>query len=358
VASRAAGLDLKAFVDTAYIYRYVNSTYQDYWGLRPEKIVGMHVAELTGEAIFRTIVKPPLDRAMAGEQVSFEFVVEFPVKGQRHIELHYLPVRNDQGQIAGVVVRGHDVSALRQQQEQLRATVALLEHKSLEQQRFIHIISHDLKEPVNTINNFSGLLRDDFSNHLPESARRYLEFVHAGGQRMKVLLDDLTDLLVLDKHHHSPVITDLNTLARQAMEDLASAIDRSKGEVCIETPLAHVTCDPTLMRIVLQNLIANGLKFMPPGRSPRVRVASHRDGEWELVRVRDNGIGIPPDKHAAIFDMFQRLHNRKEYEGTGLGLSICRRIMELHGGHVEVHSTPGEGSCFTLRLPVREKTHP
>lgn len=352
VAASAAGLDLKSFVDADYVYRYVNRTYLDYWGQQASDIVGKRVSSLLGEERFQQIVKPRIDRAMAGETVSYDAVIEFAAKGLRHLEVHYLPARNDQGQIVGTVVRGHDVTALKQREEQLHATVTLLEHKGLEQQRFIHIISHDLKEPVNTINNFSGLLMQDFADGLPPVARRYLDFVHAGGRRMKVLLDDLTDLLVLDKHMLNPESTDLGALAQQAMQDLQAAIERSGGRVELTEPLPAVTGDPTLLRIVLQNLIANGLKFVSPGAAPRVVLSGQRDHGWVRLSVQDNGIGIPPDKQAAIFDMFHRLHSRKEYEGTGLGLSICRRIMDLHGGSIEVRSQPGSGSCFTILLPL------
>lgn len=358
VAASAARLDLKSFVDADYVYRYVNRTYLDYWGQRASDIMGKRVADLMGEELFRQIVKPRIDRAMAGQSVSYEVAIDFPVKGLRHLEVYYLPARNDQGQIVGTVVRGHDVTALKQREEQLRATVALLEHKSLEQQRFIHIISHDLKEPVNTINNFSGLLVQDFGPGLSPVARRYLDFVHAGGRRMKVLLDDLTDLLLLDKHMLSPQPTDLGALAQQAVQDLQAAIERTGGQVELAEPLQTVTGDPTLLRIVLQNLIANGLKFVLPGTAPRVRLSSQRDGGRVRLSVQDNGIGIPADKLATIFDMFHRLHSRKEYEGTGLGLSICRRIMELHGGHIDVTSRPGQGSCFTLHLPDAATTTP
>lgn len=351
VAASAAGLDLKSFVDANYVYRYVNRTYLDYWGLSPDAIIGKRVADLMGEERFSAIVKPRIDRALAGETVSYETELSFPLRGLRQLEVFYLPARDDQGRVVGAVVRGHDVTKLKQSEAQLRDTVALLEQKAMEQQRFIHIISHDLKEPVNTINNFSGLLEQDFGEALPPMARRYLGFVHAGGQRMKVLLDDLTDLLVLDRHVLAAGPADLDALVRQATQDLDAALQRTGGRVEIASPLPTVTGDPTLLRVLLQNLIANGVKFVARGVKPLVTVNSRVDGGGVRVDVQDNGIGIAADKQAAIFDMFQRLHSRKDYEGTGLGLSICRRIAELHGGRIDLRSMPGAGSCFSVWLP-------
>ncbi len=352
VASSSAGLDLKSFVDSNYVYQYVNRTYLDYWGQQSHEIIGHTVADLMGDEQFINMVKPRLDIAMMGQAVSYEATIEFPRKGKRHLEVFYLPARDESGNSIGTVVRGHDVTRLREREEQLRATVSMLEHKSLEQQRFIHIISHDLKEPVNSINNFSDLLRQDCYSEMSPLARRYVDFVYGGGRRMKALLDDLTNLLVLDQHAIKLESVDLNELLHQALQDLSAAIKRTHGQIETDTPLPKVVEDPTLLRIALQNLLANALKFVSPGVQPKVTIsAEHSESHWN-ISVRDNGVGIPSEKLNAIFDMFQRLHTRKEYEGTGLGLSICRRVIELHGGMIGVSSILGKGSCFTISLPT------
>ena len=102
---------------------------------------------------------------------------------------------------------------------------------------------------------------------------------------------------------------------------------------------------------LFQNLLANAIKFR--AEAPlRIEMTVARQAEFWQFTVRDNGIGIAPDKLNAVFDIFKRLHDKRQYAGTGLGLSICRRIVQLHGGSISVSSTPGEGSCFTLRLPL------
>lgn len=116
--------------------------------------------------------------------------------------------------------------------------------------------------------------------------------------------------------------------------------------------------DESLLRIVLQNLTTNGLKFARRGVPPVVHVAVEQIDGFHRIHVTDNGIGIAPDNQHDVFDMFKRLHTRKQYEGTGLGLSICRRIAQLHGGSMTVQSTPDEGSRFTLHLPVAHGTTP
>lgn len=112
-----------------------------------------------------------------------------------------------------------------------------------------------------------------------------------------------------------------------------------------------VSGDRSLLRVVLQNLVANGLKFSRKGVPPLVQVSAEKIDGVTHIAVQDNGIGIPTSQLDKVFDMFKRLHSLKEYDGTGLGLSIARRIAELHGGEVRVRSVPDEGSCFRLVLP-------
>ena len=354
-AMTASGLDLMSFVDTDYVYRYVNKTYLTYWAKEPRDIVGQRVEDLVGKDVFQRIVKPQLDRAIAGEQVDYEATLDFPGMGQRHVEVTYLPARDAEGVITGVVVRAHNIQALMQREEQLRETVAMLEHKTLEQERFIHIVSHDLREPINTINNFASLLDGDNEPGLSERGKRYLAFVAAGGERMKTLLDDLLGFLQLERHAVDKRPTDLTRLASEVRDDLAATMARAGGRIEFgHLPMAHG--DPSLLRIALQNLVGNGLKFSAEGTVPLVNIAATLTADRLLITVRDNGIGMNADQTQRIFEMFQRLHTRKRYAGTGLGLSIVRRVAELHGGEISVQTAPGQGSTFTLALPLAPQT--
>ncbi|WP_372659193.1 ATP-binding protein [Hydrogenophaga sp.] len=349
-ALSASGLDLMSFIDKDYVYRYVNQTYLSYWGRALQDIVDHNVEDLLGTELFHNTAKPHLDLALAGQSVHFEATIQFPIKGECHVEVTYLPSFDELGQITGVIVRAHDIHSLKLREEQLRQTVAMLEHKTLEQDRFIHIVSHDLREPINTINNFSSLLVDDEALSLPEAARRYLKFVHAGGKRMESLLNDLLTFLHLDQHAVARRPVDFSQLAEQVRNDLDSALKRSGGQFHFES-LPSLSGDASLLRIALQNLVANGLKFTRPGVPPIVSVNSSSDRDTVHLHVHDNGIGMQAEQLTQIFEMFKRLHTRKEYDGSGLGLSICRRIAELHDGQISVTSDPGQGSCFTLSLP-------
>lgn len=350
-ALTAAGLDLLSFVDSDYVYRYVNRCYLEYWNKATEDIVGRRVSDLVGDTVFATVVKPYLDVALRGQEVSYEASISFPGRGTRSVEVTYLPVRNSAGKISGVVVRAHDIHALHLREDRLKATIEALEHKTLEQQRFIHIVSHDLKEPINTIGNFASLLSEDRNVQESTQTRRYLDFVLQGSQRIKMLLDDLVELLVLDRHVVNMTAVNMDDVVSFVHDDLQAALQQSGGLLNVGA-LPSVRGDATLLRILMQNLVSNALKFCPKDRTPIVTVEGRVQGEKAYLSVSDNGIGIPEDQADRIFDMFTRLNNKRDFVGSGLGLSICRRIADLHQGNIRVRSQLGEGSSFELELPL------
>jgi signal transduction histidine kinase len=347
-----ASLDLKAFVGPDLVYRYVNQCYLDHWNKKPEDIVGRSLVDLIGRDAYQAAVQPHVDKALQGHEVNHESLVDFPVIGPRWMKVTYLPARNNAGDIIGVVIRWHDIHTIRAREATLQDTVNLLEHKALEQQRFIHIVSHDLREPINTITNFTGLIADDPLVALPAHAQRYLGFVQSGSQRIKTLLDDLLEYLHMDRHAVTLSAVAMDTVVGDVLEDLHATIERTGAHITVG-PLPVVEGDATLLRVLMQNLVANALKFCPKDRKPVVQIGGRRDGDEWLLSVADNGIGIPAEQIDHIFGMFTRLNSKKDFAGSGLGLSICRRIADLHHGRIGVQSTPGEGSRFELALPAR-----
>jgi len=351
-AMAISGLDLQVYVNPQYIVQHVNDTFLAYWGCSREQIVGHSLARHVGEDAFRTAIQPALDRALAGEPSSYARKTNFPARGSRHVEAALLPVRNARGDITGAVMRAQDVQEARTREAQLQQTVSLLEQRTMEQERFIHIISHDLREPINTVNNFTSLLVTDHQDELSPSAQRYLSFVQSGGQRMSYLLDDLLHFVRLGSRSVQLRPVEIGRLVQQIESDLGPLLSRTDGRMeCGTQPM--VMADESLLRIVLKNLVSNGLKFSRRGVPPEVRITvEEADGDHQ-IHVTDNGIGIATEHQQDIFDMFKRLHTRKHYEGSGLGLSVCRRIAQLHGGSISVKSAVDNGSRFTLHLPAR-----
>lgn len=349
MAMITAGLDAQAYIDRDLIYRHVNQNYLDYHGARPQDVIGHTVGELLRHDEGVGMVLTNLRQALQGKPVYYQRQGHYRGKGDRHVEVAMLPVYDDAGAVIGVVKRLHDIENLMRNEARLKDTISLLERKTMEQQRFIQVISHDLREPINSINNFTSLLASDHAPGWPADARRYLHFVQQGGQRISQLLDDLLRYVRLDKHRVDFCDVDTAALARQVRDDLMAALLRTGGQIDIGD-LPVVRGDASLLRLLLQNLVENGLKFTRPGQKPQVRLWHQVTAEHWLIHVEDDGIGIPPEHQSAVFDMFKRLHNRKVYAGTGLGLSICRRIADLHGGRLMLDSSPDRGSRFTLML--------
>ncbi len=350
-AMATAGLDLQAYIDSRGVYRHVNQTYLDYNACSAEAVIGRHVSEHVGEALYRDVVGFQLTRALHGEPVFYQRRVHYQGRGTRHMEVALLPVRDADGTVQGVVMRAHDIEVLKQNEARLNRTVDLLERKTREQQRFIRMLSHDLREPVNGINNFCSLLVEDHLQAMPADAQRYLGFVREGGQRAGRLIDNLVAFAQLDSHELSLEAVDIAQVMRQVTASLEPVLRQTRGR--IETgSLPVVTGDPRLLHQALHNLVANALAFVRPDVPPVVRVVASQDATVDQIHVCDNGIGIAEEHQSAIFDVFSRLQNRRQHDGTGLGLAICQRIAEMHQGRLSVESQPGDGSRFTLHLPV------
>lgn len=245
------------------------------------------------------------------------------------------------------------VKAIKQENEQrLSALVDMLNRKNKEQQRFIQMLAHDFRAPLNTVNSFSALLSEENTQDSPEDRKSFLDFIVRGGRRMKTLLDDLLSFVLAESANIHTQAVDMVELMKQLREDLQSVLQRSGGRLEFGS-LPTVHGDANLLRLALQNLITNGLKFQATAAVPVIAVHIDRVDNAVQIRVTDNGIGIglPTDRLNEVFEDFARLHSKQIYEGSGLGLPTVRRIAQLHQGDVCVESTSPAGTTFLIRIP-------
>ena len=224
-----------------------------------------------------------------------------------------------------------------------------LARSNAELAQFATVAAHDLKSPLQVISGFAGLLEQTQDGLLDERGQEFLGFIVRSATRMNVLIDDLLSYAKVgaERRLHVPVPLD------RVVDDVVASLEAglaASGATVEHEPLPVVTGDPTLFLHVIQNLVANGLKFVAPGTAPRVRVSASRMVNAWCVDVADNGIGIEVQHRGHIFGMFQRLH-RNEYEGTGIGLAICKRIVEQRGGSIWVEENSGGGSRFRFTIP-------
>ncbi len=247
-----------------------------------------------------------------------------------------------------------------------RAQTATIEltRSNEELEKFAYVASHDLQEPLRKIQAFGDRLVNKFRDSLGPNGAEYIDRMQAAATRMRTLINDLLSFsrVTTKGQPFSPV--DLNTIVSEVVDDLGDAIERTAAQVDVGD-LPSIQADPLQMRQLFQNLIANALKFHRPNVAPSVSIRAiawdhlppgsdplSPSGTGFRIIVADNGIGFDQSFAERVFELFQRLHGRGEYEGTGIGLAICRKIVQRHGGAIIARSRENDGAEFVIDLPA------
>jgi len=245
--------------------------------------------------------------------------------------------------------------ALRQKTEAL-----LRSNRDLEQ--FASLAAHDLQEPLHSIQVFLDLLRVKHGGALNEQGHGYVTRVVKAAKRMQELIEGLLVYSRIDAPDVTGGILSLQQIVEGILSDLGGQIEALQAEIHVgDLPLIHG--DALHIRQLLQNLIANALKFHQPGVAPVIHVwgtmiqnrrqaGPEKSGTLCQIEIQDQGIGISEEHLGKIFGMFTRLHRKDQYEGTGIGLAVCQRIAEQCGGGISVRSALGGGTTFTVTLPA------
>jgi light-regulated signal transduction histidine kinase (bacteriophytochrome) len=234
-----------------------------------------------------------------------------------------------------------------------------LNRSNQELQDFAYVASHDLQEPLRKIQAFGNLLEEEYGDKLGDG-KDYLRRMRSAAARMSALIEDILSFSRVTTKGRSFTPVDLNKVAVEVLEDLETRIEDTGATIHIEK-LPTIDADAMQVRQLLQNLIANALKFHKPDVAPVVKISSlteisQRDRrKLCTITIQDNGVGFDEKYLDRIFAVFQRLHSRDSYEGTGIGLAVCRKIVERHGGTISATSKPGHGAAFIVSLPVHHK---
>jgi PAS domain S-box-containing protein len=280
-----------------------------------------------------------------------------------------LPLRDQNGMIVGLVGIGRDITSrklaedsLRSSEAKLRQSTIQLERSNHELQDFAYVASHDLQEPLRKIVVFGERLKEKKIEDLGPEARDYLDRMQKAAARMQTLINDLLTFSRVTTKARPFTSVNLAEVAADVVNDLEGRIEQVKGRVEVVGTLPVVDAEALQMRQLLQNLMGNALKFRRPEEPPVVKVEAEiisgpgtPPQQLCKLMVSDNGIGFDEKYLDRIFNVFQRLHTRNEYEGTGMGLAITKKIALYHGGEITAKSTPGHGATFIVTLPV---SHP
>jgi signal transduction histidine kinase/integral membrane sensor domain MASE1 len=240
--------------------------------------------------------------------------------------------------------------SLRHSEGELRRTATQLSASNRELEQFAYVASHDLKAPLRSIGSFAQLLARRHGAQLTGESGEFLKFIQDGIQHMQLLIDDLLQLSRVDARRLEPEPVSMQAVFDRACRQLTADIKASRAEVHAG-PLPDVHADANMLVQLLQNLIANAVKFQRAGGRPEVSVDAAPEGEFWHFTVRDNGIGIEAQHLEHIFMVFKRLHTHEQYPGTGIGLAVCKKVVNLHGGEIWAESTPAKGTTIHFTLP-------
>jgi signal transduction histidine kinase len=232
----------------------------------------------------------------------------------------------------------------------LEETNRALEGANRELEAFSYSVSHDLRAPLRSIDGFSRILLEDYSDELDDEGRDYLGRVRSASQRMDTLMDDLLDLSRVSRRPVRKEPVDLSAIALEVASELRKGSPQRDVELVIEAGLKAYG-DGALLRVVLENLLGNSWKFTSKREgTATIEFGAERVRGERVYHVKDNGVGFDERYADKLFGAFQRLHATEEFEGSGIGLATVSRIISRHGGRVWAESSPGEGATFFFTL--------
>lgn len=333
---------------------YCNDYFSKLAGMRPDKIIGTYFTSYVDSPSAFESLKSTLKQ---GQPSKGEILLNFNNK-HLHVSLSLTDLR-PQVAALGVVVtdltekRNHE-EALVKYQQKLELKVNELNNSNTSLEQFIHVISHDLKEPLRKILIYTSSLSENSSEMFSEKELKNLEVINSSALRLNSLVDDLvTYAFSANKIEDEKVSFD--KILKEVVDDLEFVIAENKAIINF-SPLPEIVGSKVQMRQLLANLISNAIKYSRKDVTSQILITSDVKvtpaGEFHVISIKDNGIGMEEAHLNKIFTIFQRLHMRNEYSGNGIGLAICKKIMENHHGKIVVESTVGEGSIFLLYFPI------
>lgn len=334
-------------IDKDFIVKYWNQRAAELLHTPKELIIGKYLWDLFSDAT-ENISYHKYNQAL-NEQKSVQFE-DYYEKIKRWFEVSAYPSQN------GLSVYFKDITERKAAEELLKELNLKLEQKARELsssnadlENFAFVASHDLQEPLRMITSFLAQLENRYDDILDEKGKKYIHFASDGAKRMRKIILDLLEYSRVGRLNTERGYVDLNEIVKD-IKLLYKRLIREKNAVIKTVNLPKIWGARSPIHQILQNLVHNGLNYNKDDVNPEIVITSEESENFWKISVRDNGIGIHPDDHSKIFNLFQRLHSNEKYSGTGLGLAIGKKIIEDHGGQIWLESEEGIGSTFHFTI--------
>ena len=232
--------------------------------------------------------------------------------------------------------------------EELTDTLEI-SNRAIEQ--FAYVSSHDLREPLRMITSFLQLLKRRYANELDDDANDFINYAVEGAKRLDMMINDLLEFSEIGTKERELEYLHSDKIVKQVLTNLETKIRDTNAEITYDS-LPIIYANEYQMIQLFENIIDNAIKFH--GRkNPKIHISAKKEADEYIFAVKDNGIGIEKQHLERIFNIFQRLHSRREYDGLGMGLPISQRIIQEHKGKIWAISTPGKGSTFYFTIPIK-----
>ncbi|MFH1075260.1 MAG: ATP-binding protein, partial [Pseudomonadota bacterium] len=343
--------------DKDYNLIKVNSTFCSFFGLKREDIIGKKCYDVWRSTLCDETTCPLKSIVKDGLLQSNYEVEKKRGDGQPvWCIVTAIPYRNDDGEVIGIVENVTDLSDRKLAEEQREEILVRLARSNRELEEFARVASHDLQEPLRKVRAFGDRLKEKYSSLMPEAGQEYIERMQSAAIRMQALIDDiLTYSRVTTKAKPFTSIS-LREIVEELLVDMEVRIEKISAHIEIgELPV--IEGDRSQISQLFMNIIGNAFKFHKKETPPIVKISQADSSDTPAnmcsILIEDNGIGFDTKYLDRIFQPFQRLHGRGEYEGSGIGLAICRKIVEHHNGTITARSLPGKGATFIISLPIK-----
>ncbi|ANQ49481.1 PAS domain S-box protein [Flammeovirga sp. MY04] len=331
-----------------FVFSSVNKTFLNATGLKREQVIGQNVKNVIPEPSLSIVLGHYETAIKTKSTVSWEEITPYPT-GLKIGEVRIAPVFDQNDNCKMIIGSVHDITESRMYAKKLEESMEKIAQKNYDLEQLGYITSHDLKEPLNTIQSFSMLLKEELHNKEEmENSLKFIDYINSATERMQVLLKGMLDYNIIGEKLEVKE-TNIQSIVNNVLDDLAGAIMKINAQVKVDE-LPTINVYETQIRTLFQNLISNAIKYRRQDVDVNIEIRCEQKGNQWYFEVNDNGIGIDEEYFDRVFHVFQRLHKKEEFEGAGIGLSICKKVTELHEGQIWVENNSPHGTkfCFTI----------